>query len=978
MVILRTLGECIIEVGATRYGPGSPHLFGLLLFLAMNRGRTVPRGTLHATFFPEASEANAGHSLRQLVYRLRSSGAPIETESSGLRLAADQVADDFTVLFEPAADLRADVMRAAGTFLPGYAPRLSAAFAAWVDEQRGHVHGRIRRTLLSELAGHREAGRWEAVERTAQTLLAIDPLHEEATLSIAEAMAVTGNKIAAVRVLDRYIQEAGPGAEGVKLPAQVLRRRIAERLPAVEYDTNRAPFVGRAEELQLFQRLLGEVRGGGCRTSIVWGEAGIGKTRLVAEFCKAAVIGGASVARSVSQPHDERRPMGAFLDLTPALLKLPGALGASPEAMRYLQRLVRFDPQQDEPVSPEHRDPEYLSACITRALSELLDAITSEVPLVLVVEDVQWLDRVSRLVLADLLAERKERRLLLIATWRATEDPLAGSLLPERTRSIRLRGLAAEDAARLMTHQLRESAVPFGDDVMAWGIRTAQGNPFFLHELARHYAVHRSIERAPASLLALLRARLDRVPVKAIQFLQAAVVLGAHATADRVAAMLELRPGELLEAVDTLEDRSLLQGTGTGIAPTHPLLAELAMERCAPEARRLLHERAAGVLSRSSCPQVRLAAANHHTLAKRPAEAVSVILEVTAPYLDVGPQQLALELLTRAVEQLPVEDVSPAAFVLLVRLADLQGDRLAVLKYGARALAVARGDFTDQIRVAILDARRSLESPTPQLLTECVHLVSATDCDDTRTRAEILTYMLADAYGRRDLALQIYGMLAPPRGMRGELTTAELHAELIFHTSFGEHTRAADIARSYPFCASPRYSDLRTQMNVAITLQRCRHLDEAVGRASWAFEHARNLKLFRAAFDAASLACSIEIDHESLERARYWHELANAHRHHADDADLAAHLINDLILSGCEGQRLRTRAALAQLGSMLDRLPERARIWVAAIEGAIYRAGLIHSTSLGAELDHPLADSIRTDPSLASVAQLLERGIRQV
>lgn len=974
MVILRTLGECIIEVGAHRFGPGSPHLFGLLLYLSMSRGRTVPRGTLHAMFFPDVGEGNAGHSLRQLVYRLRSCGAPIETDSAGLRIATDRVGDDFTVLFEPAAELRADVLRAAGTFLPGYAPRLSAAFAAWVDEQRAHVHGRIRRTLMAELAQHKGAGGWEAAERTAQSLLAIDPLNEVANLAIAEAMAVTGNKIAAVKLLDRYIEEAGPGAEAVKLPAALLRRRIAERLPTVEYDANRAPFVGRADEVRLLHGLLAEARTGACRTAVLWGEPGIGKTRCVAEFCKAAVLGGASVVRSASQPHDERRPMGAFLDLTPGLLKLPGALGTSPEAMRYLQRLVGHDPQREEPLSPEHRDPEYLSACITRALSELFDAVTSEVPLVLVVEDVQWLDRVSRLVLADLLAERKERRLLLVATWRATEDPVTGSLLPERTRSIRLRGLAAEDAARLMRHQLQECAAPFDEQVTAWGIRTAQGNPFFLHELARHYAMHRSIERAPASLLALLRARLDRVPGLALQFLQATTVLGAYATADRVSEMLGLRPLELLEAVNTLEEASLLHGTDSGLATSHPLLSEVVLERCAPEARRLLHERAAAVLGKSDLIRLRLAAAQHLISAAKCGEAISTVLALREKLAETDLCELALSILLRAAEGLDRAKTSPELAIDIVRLADLLGDSTTVLSYGDTALrACTVDDDRACMLAATADARRAAGEPAPAVLQDCMQLLESTTSATASARAALLGLKICDECGDSAAAHRIHDLLARRAHALPRLDVDGSYCEMVYHSTFGNREHALALATRLAAALPLGPRTLRCRLDAALALARGGSVEAYLTQARAVYEYATEFKLNRFAFEAATGLSGWYIASGRTDEASRWHEAASGYRVYATShVVLVGHLLCALIIASADGQRSRISNVLREIQQIRPKIPVRQAVWAALLERRLDRCGVSHSSRLADLLEHPLAQEIEQSPGFQRIAQQMD------
>ena len=67
MLILRTLGESVFEIGATRIAPNAPHLFGALLYLGLERGRGVPRVTLQQPLFPEADHRGAAHSVGRLL-----------------------------------------------------------------------------------------------------------------------------------------------------------------------------------------------------------------------------------------------------------------------------------------------------------------------------------------------------------------------------------------------------------------------------------------------------------------------------------------------------------------------------------------------------------------------------------------------------------------------------------------------------------------------------------------------------------------------------------------------------------------------------------------------------------------------------------------------------------------------------------------------------------------------------------------------
>jgi tetratricopeptide (TPR) repeat protein len=529
----------------------------------------------------------------------------------------------------------------------------------------------------------------------------------------------------------------------------------------------------------------------------VWGEAGIGKTRLVAEFCKSAVLGGATVLRAVSQPHDVRRPMGAFLDLTPRLLKLPGALGTSPEAMRYLQRLVTFDPQLDKPLTPEMRDPEYLAACITRALSELLDAVTAEGTLILVIEDAQWLDRVSTMVLGDLLSERKERRLLLVSTWRSREDPTPKTPFPERTLSIPVPPLESSDAERLVREQLRQLAVPPIVEVLEWSVRTAQGNPFFLHELARHYAVHREVGQVPESLVYLVKARIAQLSESARLLLTSCALLGAHASVDRLAQLIQLDTAETTKSLAEAERAGLIDGGAKTLATCHPLVTELLLQDLPTATRKLLHTRAAQVLKdeESTTVSLAIAASDHWIAAGEIPKGIATLRNAARALEQMGLLPEALILFGRAIEVCP-----PGSARYDLRLQQLAAASLLRDADQLRFVVSAVRDDTsippdDPIRleasIALLKRRfHDGESPA-LLLADLERLDTSFAPSRLLPQLAFVQLMFADQLSDADKARAAMQLLE--RADASIESSDRCSAHLIYHTRFG----ASDAALVY-------------------------------------------------------------------------------------------------------------------------------------------------------------------------------------
>ena len=152
MVKVTTLGECLIEVDDVRIAPDSKVLFGLLLYLALERGKKVSRASLVEMFWPGSEPKKAAHSLRQTIYQCRKVGADIEATKADVTLPSALVVCDLDDL-----DVVNGISRrpAASEFLPGYTPDLSEAFSTWLDRHRSIVQAKLRRQLLIEIAGRK-------------------------------------------------------------------------------------------------------------------------------------------------------------------------------------------------------------------------------------------------------------------------------------------------------------------------------------------------------------------------------------------------------------------------------------------------------------------------------------------------------------------------------------------------------------------------------------------------------------------------------------------------------------------------------------------------------------------------------------------------------------------------------------------------------------------------------------------------------
>src|SRR5688500_9132360 len=307
MIRLRSLGESVIQVQEVRIGPESEVLFGALLYLTIARGRPIPRSVLIEMFWPGPDENASRHCARQLLYRLRQLGVPLTGDNGTVGISSEDAELDYETLLT--SDGPAGSLAPTGiVFLPGYSPRLSSRFDEWVEEQREHVHGRLRKALLRRVQLARTEARWSDVEMLARQCLSCDPLNEEATLALAEATALSWGKAQALAIIDRYHRELGSDSRDIRIPATVLRRRIVDQLPGPALaGTTETQFVGRDASVAMLNELLRSARSSEGRVCMIEGVAGIGKSRLVAEVAGAASLRGVNVRRVLCQESDRDR-----------------------------------------------------------------------------------------------------------------------------------------------------------------------------------------------------------------------------------------------------------------------------------------------------------------------------------------------------------------------------------------------------------------------------------------------------------------------------------------------------------------------------------------------------------------------------------------------------------------------------------------------------------------------------------------------
>jgi len=872
MIVIQTLGTAQIDVGDSRVIPTSPRKFALLLYLAVERNRRVLRKALQELIFPDQSEKNAQHSLRELLYQLRQTGLHIASNTEGIQLLDQSVASDLEA-FVAADRLSAEQLSAVeGGFLPGYAPEYSESFTEWLEGYRARSTFELCKALVADVVRSRRVGDWTRTERAARACLGLDPLNEEATLALAEALAMAGAKTQAICLLDRYADEVGHGADRLHLPAMVVRRRISERIKDGYRPALALPFVGRDVEMAALDESFERVRAGYNQWIVLAGEPGIGKTRLAEEFCARASLDGAVVETVVTQPHDAHRPMGTIADLVPRLLQLPGALGCSPESMAALNRLIRLAFSEGQPPR-EDTDLEVVASSITRANADLIDAITGEAPLVVLIDDAQWADELSLTTLLTLASARRHRRLLVMLTSRDRSFSQRFAQFAERCVTISV-GPLRSSSTRDVICRVFDGEVGVDAQLREWLAHASGGNPFFLRCLIAHFQLTGERFVVPSSVSAFLDQQLAAIGQDASIVLGTLVALGRHSTIERMISTLDITFIRLQVAIRELETANLIVQQGTRVEPAHWLIAESVTRTTSPIALKLLHRRVALALEQDAArdPASAWDCAEHWILAGEDVRASSLMNQCASYSLEIGRPRAAAETLLRAAELVVGDNrtqlISRAARLgsafweadVVLRAADMAAQYGVTIGYDGFELdyILAKiGEWADTS--AVKDALRPW-------LSESVELRH-------RIRAALVAMIFADTTYDPAFALEVHAAACEAlRPLSDAGDERVLNVLLIYHSRFGDVSesvriahRLLELARTKPVTDA---ADLQRKAGVALLAAGA--VQEAVDAIEAAFNSARASGLVRLQANMAALLASLMIEIDRPEDRLEW------------------------------------------------------------------------------------------------------------
>lgn len=341
---------------------------------------------------------------------------------------------------------------------------------------------------------------------------------------------------------------------GVHRPGRGRWRAVAERAPT--------PLLEREAELIAIRRARADAMAGNGRLVLINGDAGTGKSRLVAEALYGdaghedpGLEGGGDllILQGQAQPFGAKGfrvvidLLGDFLgleardDVTIALAKLNERLRAYGQESLFNPLAALLDLGQ-RPLAWLDLSPAVRRERMQQALGTLLAAVSARQPMAVIAEDLHWADPESTDVLTDLARRLPGMRLLLVATSRPDAQPDWGT--GEHHRRIMLDALSDGTARALIGRWL--TGGPGVEELTQALIARSGGNPLFLEEMinglvdagsllriGNRYALTRTVppDTLPETIRGILAERVDRLSAAEKDVLEAAAVVGFRAPA---------------------------------------------------------------------------------------------------------------------------------------------------------------------------------------------------------------------------------------------------------------------------------------------------------------------------------------------------------------------------------------------------------------------------------------------------------------
>ncbi|CAD6560143.1 hypothetical protein LMG28727_07049 [Paraburkholderia kirstenboschensis] len=715
---IRLLGEIELRRDGARVTlPASRRTRALLAYLVMSEG-AVARSSLCDLLWDGPDDPRA--ALRWSLSKLR----PLLDDASHKRIvasrthvafdAADACIDTAKVqslLASGAESMPLSTLEEAATllrgeFISGLDLPSCYRFHNWCVAQResfGHMRKTVLRALVAKMNGDEPA----ALQR-GRELVEADPLDEAAHATLIGLLHGAGRHTDAEHHHDyaRALMRRELGASASATLDDLIRHlrlgqramtRVDESIShlalrnSVEHQQfpSPPPLVGRTAECTELDTLL-SAPPTSPKLTLLSGEPGIGKTRLLDYFEKQASISGAVMLRGRCYQAEMIRPYGIWIDALRAV--------AANDVIACGEPLAPFVSAASAAMpgtQPDQGDREQFF----EGVMALLERLSCNRRLAIVLDDLQWLDEASAALLHFALRRLGGQLIVFVATARIAEvddNPWARMLLQSLSRDgklnrVPLRPLLAADVETIVA--------ALGNNMSAGrALRESGGNPLYLVELTRAATPERG--DWPPSIATLIEERLTVLDHPTRNLLCFAATIGRSFAPEQLAELTDKPLQDILASLTGLERRGLIAPNQSGFDFAHDLVRETVYQTLSQPHRRAMHHQIARQLLAASRydPQLHGAVVHHATLAEDPLMTARACVEASHHCLRVFAVAEALAVAERGIAH--ARAIAPGSERVRLNIQLLTARLVAAACSGDRRPAALEEELEQAIREA--------------------------------------------------------------------------------------------------------------------------------------------------------------------------------------------------------------------------------------------------------------------------------------
>ena len=571
-----------------------------LLYYLLVHKQVSREEIIHLLWADSPIEA-ASRSLRDALYRLKKDASCDLVVSKGRSVLVLNPEYHFDIDLDRllSSDEHTDYP---GAFLPGFQLD-TPEFDEWLDATQHNFHLEFLRQLNQAGQKASDQGNIEQAIYYWEQYLQIDPLSESVAESLMRAYRTRENYSQAALIYHKLCK-ALSSQLGVS-PLNTISSLFQEIM--VEWNTKSTGQEELIEDFlvgrhRLYQEMLQRFTNSSCRSFALCGSAGVGKTHLLKFFLRHADISQSLVVSTrcfESKQSDILTPwMPVVSSISQFIIQNQIEIPAS-----YLRATAPLFPD----LAFIQSDCNYLDNSFTlpssyRGLLGIFSLVSAHTPILLAVDDIQWIDSSSLTLLEFLLRELNQKRFSLILTCRPTSNPTVSNFLncmqsDRLLNCFTLEPFNKEETAKFVAYNTEKRLAASAQDHI---YHITQGNAFLLNQVLQQMEEDEDSPLFSGNLEQIVQFHLDRLPPEAQQVLELVSMFPDHVPYDFLQVISNQPSYELLHICQELYRRSLIvdytENNTLYLTFSQPEVQKIIHARIRPLKRRYAHANIANAL----------------------------------------------------------------------------------------------------------------------------------------------------------------------------------------------------------------------------------------------------------------------------------------------------------------------------------------------------------------------------------------------